>query len=203
VHDNRAFLNGTYRLPAHFDVFAEASIGSRSGSQVDGNLFKRAGGGLGFDAVARAADDGLSLVRLSVALDYFGFDEDRLGFGGASLLDRLGRPIPLDRLGSDGISPVPTETQAGLGGYFSPHRFLSRVVRVEARGRFGTSVDYGASAFVGTQSFTGVSTRRAGGVSGGLTFRFNERVTLPVVYAWDDFGPFAQQSLVARLVMVF
>lgn len=203
VHDDRLVMSGAYRLPARFEVFGEASVGSRSGSEVDGNFFRQAGGGLGFAAVARPEEHTLSLFRLSLSVDYFGFDEDRLGYGGASLLDARGRPVPPERLGSDGISPIPSPTQPGVGGYFSPNRFVSRVVRVDARGRIRSSLDYDASVFLGAQSFTGSPSHRAGGVSAGLTCRISERLTLPLAYTWDDFGPFAQQSLVARLVLLF
>jgi hypothetical protein len=76
-------------------------------------------------------------------------------------------------------------------------------VRIDTRGRAGRSLDYNASVFLGVQSFTGSPRHRAGGVSGGLTWRISERLTLPLAYTWDDFGPFAQQSLVARLVLLF
>ena len=203
VRDNRLVAALAYRLPARMDLFAEAGVGSRSGSRVDGNLFTRAGAGLGFAAVARGEQSALSLLRLSASFDYFGFDEDRLGYGGASLVDRRGQRVPLELVGSDGISPLPSESNPGIGGYFSPSRFDSRVLRAEARGRASPSVDYAAAAFVGSQSFTGASRRRARGVSASVTFRFSERLSLPATYAWDDFGPFAQQSFLARLVILF
>lgn len=203
VYDNRLAASGAYRLPARLDVYAEAAIGSRSGSQVDGNSFRRAGGGIGYVAVARAEDRPLSLLRLSLSVDYFGFADDRLGYGGASFLDAAYRPVPAELLGSDGISPLPSASNPGVGGYFSPHHFVSRGVRLEVRGRPRSKVEYRASGFLGTQSFTGVSGRRAGGLFGGATFRLSDRLTLPVTVAWDDYGPFEQTSLAARLVVLF
>lgn len=203
VYDNRLASSASYRLPARFDVYGEAAVGSRAGSEVERNVFVKAGGGLGYAALARAEDRPLSFLRVSLAVDYFGFDEDRLGYGGASLLDARYRPVPPEALGSDGISPVPSEGNPGVGGYFSPQSFVSRGFRVEARGRPKPKIDYGASVFLGRQSFTGVSPRRTVGVAASVRLRLSESLSLPVAYAWDDVGPFAQQSLVARLVMLF
>src|SRR6185503_9778090 len=163
--------------------------------QVPRNVFGKAGGGIGYVAVARIEDRTLNLLRVSLAVDYFGFENDRLGYGGASMLDRNYRPVPPEALGSDGISPVPTEGNPGVGGYFSPHRFLSRGFRVEARGRPNAKIDYSASVFLGRQSFTGVSSRRALGAAANVRLRLSDILSLPVAYAWDDVGPFAQQSL--------
>ncbi len=203
VTDNRLVASGAYRLPGRFDVYGEAGLGVRIGSNVDHDFFRRASAGLGYVTVARAEEESLSLLRLSAAVDYFGFDDDRLGYGGASLLDARYRPVPPEGLGSDGISPLPAEGNPGVGGFFSPRLFISRGVRVEARGRPGPRIQYSASVFLGQQSFTGVSTRNAASVAIGLRVRLGDRLSLPVTYSWDDFGPFKQQSLAARLVMGF
>jgi hypothetical protein len=203
VTDNRLVASGSCRLPRRFDLYGEAGLGVRVGSNVDHDFFRRASAGLGYVAVARAEEESLSLLRLSVAVDYFGFDEDRLGYGGASLLDARYQPVPPAALGSDGISPFPSEGNPGVGGYFSPQLFISRGLRVEARGRPGPRIQYSASVFLGQQSFTGVSTRTAASLALGLRARLGGRLSLPVTYTWDDFGPFRQQSLAARLVMGF
>lgn len=203
VYDNRLAATFAYRLPARFDVYGEAGVGSRAGTQVDGNSFRRAGGGIGYVAVARSEERALSLLRVSVSLDYFGFADDRLGYGGASFLDSSYRPVPTDLLGSDGISPLISAGNPGVGGYFSPDRFVSRGVRVEVSGRPRSKLEYRASAFLGTQSFTGVSSRRAGGVFASATFRLSDRLSLPVTAAWDDYGPFTQHSIAARLTVLF
>src|SRR6266540_50227 len=202
VHDNRVVVGASYRLPASFDVYGEGAVGSRSGANVDDNFFKQLGAGVGYNALARAEDSQLSLLRLGLSFDYFGFAEDRLGYGGASLVDIRGLPVSLERLGTDGISPEPAPGHPGVGGYFSPRRFVSGVARLEGRGRLAPSVDYQASVFVGRQSFTGVAGRRAAGVSAALTVRSGQRFSVPVTYTWDDFGPFVQQTLVARMVVL-
>lgn len=203
VMENRLAVGGDYRLPHRLDAYAELSAGTRSGSNVDSNPFWRAGGGIGWSALARAEDRPLSLVRLSVSADAFGFGDDRLGYGGASLLDRLGRRVALERLGSDGISPEPTGANRGVGGYFSPARFLSAVGRIDVKGRSGKRLDYRLSAFLGGQGYTGVDARRAAGVTGNLVLHVGNRLSIPVTALWDDYGPFRQQSLFVRLLVRF
>jgi hypothetical protein len=153
--------------------------------------------------VAKAPEEKLSLFRLGVWFEYFGFDEDRLGYGGASLLDAQYRPVPLSELGSDGIPPDPTPGNPGVGGYFSPQRFTSTVGRVDLRGRAREGVDYSLTAFVGTQSYTGAERRGAGGVAMKVTLRASQRLSVPLAYSWDDYGPFTQQAFQARLVIHF
>lgn len=203
VTDNRVAAAVTWQLPLRIDLVGEAAVGLRAGSQVGTNFFQRAGGGPAWNAVAKAPEEKLSLLRLGVWFEYFGFAEDRLGYGGASLLDAQGQPVPLSELGSDGISPDPDPPHPGVGGYFSPARFTSTVGRVDVRGRAHEKVDYSIAAFLGTQSYTGSDRRGAGGVAASLTLRASERFSLPLVYRWDDYGPFTQQSFQARLVLHF
>jgi len=203
VTDNRVSAAVTWQLPLRIDVVGEGAVGLRAGSQVGTNFFQRAGGGPAWNAVAKAPEEKLSLLRLGVWFEYFGFDEDRLGYGGASLLDAQGQPVPLSELGSDGISPDPDPPHPGVGGYFSPHRFTSTVGRVDVRGRAHEKLDYNVTLVLGTQSYTGTDRRGAGGVAVSLTLRAGERFSLPLAYRWDDYGPFTQQSFQARLVLHF
>jgi hypothetical protein len=203
VTDNRLSAGGTWRLPLRFDLVAEGALGVYTGSNVGTNFFKRAGGGPAWNAIAEGPDEPVSLLRLGAWFEYFGFDEDRLGYGGASLLDAEGRPVPLSELGSDGIPPDPSPPHPGVGGYFSPHRFTSAVARIELRGRGGAGFDYSVTAFLGGQSYTGSDRRAAGGVAAALTLRAGERFSVPVTYTLHNYGPFTQQSLQARLVLHF
>ena len=203
VTDNRVAAAVTWQLPHRTDVVGEAALGVRAGSHTGTNLFKRGGGGPAWNAVARAPEEKVSLFRLGVWFEYFGFDEDRLGYGGASLVDEQYRPVPLPELGSDDISPDPAPGHPGVGGYFSPHRFTSTVGRVDLRGRARDGVDYSLTAFLGTQSYTGSDRRGAGGVAVKLTLRASERFSVPLTYTWDDYGPFTQQIFQARLVIHF
>jgi hypothetical protein len=203
VTDNRGAAALTLQLPYRTDVVGEAALGVRAGSNTGTNFFKRAGGGPAWNAVARAPEEKVSLFRVGVWFEYFGFDEDRLGYGGASLVDAQYRPVPLSELGSDGIPPDPAPAQPGVGGYFSPHRFTSTVGRVDLRGRARDGVDYSFTAFVGTQSYTGSDRRGARGLAVKVTLRASPRLSVPIAYSWDDYGPFTQQSLQARLVIHF
>lgn len=203
VTDNRATFALSWRLPAQLDVVGEAALGARTGSHVGTNAFGRAGGGPGWNAVARSPESPISLVRVGAWFEYFAFAEDRLGYGGVSLIDSQGRPVPPDALGSDGISPEPSSTNPGVGGYFSPSRFFGALARLEMRGRPSPSVEYSVSGSFGTQSFTGSNRSSAKGVAASLTLNRAGRVSVPISYRWDDYGPFTQYLFQVRLVLLF
>jgi hypothetical protein len=195
--ENRFVVGGSTRLDRGFDIFGEGGAGTRVGSNVPSNFFKTASGGVGYSIVAGPDDQPLSLLRAAYELNYFGFENDRFGFGGASLLTRSGAAISQSRIGSDGIS------SASVGGYFSPKNFVSNVGRIEVKGAYGLILNYSASAFVGSQSYTGTTSRLAKGVSGTVSVGITDRVSLPVTYLLDNFGPYRQQSLYARLAVKF
>lgn len=203
VTDNRLGVGGTWQLPMRIDLVGEGAVGVYTGSNVGSNLFKRVGGGPGWNAIAKAPDEALSLLRVGAWFEYFGFDEDRFGYGGASLVSARNRQVPLSALGSDGIPPDPAPPHPGVGGYFSPERFTSVVGRVELRGRPSPDIDYSLTAFLGTQSYTGADRSSAGGVAAVVTLRAGERIVLPISYAWDNYGPFQQQALKARIGILF
>ncbi len=203
IMENRFAIGGSTRLDRGIDIFGEGGFGNRAGSNVPSNFFKTAGGGAGYNILARSDNEPLSLLRAAYELNYFGFDNDRFGFGGASLLTRGGFPIPPSRIGGDGISPDPGVISPGVGGYFSPKNFISNIARIEAKGASGDRFSYTASGFLGTQDYTGASARLAKGLSGTMTVGLTDRVSLPVTYLIDNFGPFTQQSLFARLAVKF
>jgi hypothetical protein len=203
VTDNRAILGLSWRLPAQFDLVGEGALGARMGRNVGTNAFARAGGGPGWNAVARSPESPVSLLRLGAWLEYFAFADDRLGYGGVSLIDSQGQSVPLEALGSDGISPEPSSTNPGVGGYFSPSHFFGALVRLEMRGRPSTSVEYSLSGSLGTQSFTGTDRSRAAGIAASLTLNRGGRISLPLAFHWDDYGPFTQYLFQARLVFLF
>jgi hypothetical protein len=203
VTDNRGTVGLAWQLPSQFDVVGEVALGARIGSQVGTNAFVRAGGGPGWNVVARDPENAVSFVRLGGWVEYFAFADDRLGYGGVSLIDRRGRPVPPEALGSDGIPPEPSPTNPGVGGYFSPARFVGALARLEMRGRPSPSVEYSLSGSLGTQSFTGSDRSRAAGVAASLTLNRGGRVSLPLAFHWDDYGPFTQHLFQARLVLLF
>jgi hypothetical protein len=201
VMENRAGLSGDWRLPHRLDLFGEGSIGNRQGPNVPSNFFKRALGGVGFNAITADEKRRLSFLRASASVFYFGFSDDRLGYGGASLLDRAYEPVPVDRLGSDRIPPVASDLGPAVGGYFSPRRFVSATGRIDARGRLAPSVDYNAYVFLGRQSYTGVEPRLAAGARGQLVLRLGGRLSAPLTVAWEDFGPFTRYHALASLMV--
>jgi hypothetical protein len=203
VTDNRLSASGSYQLPLRLDLVGEGALGIHTGRNTGSNFFRRLGGGPFWNAVARAPEESISLLRVGAWFEYFGFAEDRLGYGGASLVDAQGEQVPLEELGSDGISPEPDPPHPGVGGYFSPERFTSLVGRVELRGRASPKLEYDVAVFLGRQSYTGVEPRAAAGIAASLKLRLGDRVSLPLSYVWDDYGPFAQQTLRARVVWLF
>ena len=203
VMDNRAVFGGSARLPANFDVFGEGGIGNREGVNVPSNFFGTVGGGIGYTILATGGEDPLSHLRAAYEINYTGFQDDRFGFGGASLVSRTNTNIPVSRIGSDGISPVPAAGHPGVGGYFSPRNFLSGVFRGEAQGGSESTISYRVTGFFGSQAFTGTSRHLAYGGSGTVTFALTDRFSLPVTFMADNYGPFTQQSLYARLVIRF
>lgn len=203
VADTRASAGLAWQPLGQLDLVAEAAAGVRSGSHVGSNGFVRLGGGPGWNAVTRGPDSAVSLVRLGAWIEYFAFADDRLGYGGASVVGVDGRPLPAAAIGGDGISPEPSPSNPGVGGYFSPANFLSAVARIELRGRPQPSFEYRVSGALGQQSFTGSEARRAAGLAATVTLNRQGRVSFPLSYAWDDYGPFKQQSFQARLVLLF
>ena len=203
VMDNRFVVGGQTRLIGNLDLFGEGGAGIREGSNVASNFFKLASGGVGYNVFAASEEEPVSLFRVSYSANYYGFEENRLGFGGASLVTRTGRPIAPALLGSDGISPLPGATQAGIGGYFSPEHYLSNVIRADLQGRPNQGLRYRISGFVGGQNYTGSTNRLVSGFSANLTLRLNDTFSLPVGYLVDNFGPFTQQSAYVRLAVKF
>jgi hypothetical protein len=202
VMENRVVFGGSSKLPANFDVFGEGGVGTRSGSNVPSNFFQMLGGGVGYTVLSRTGGDPLGLVRVGYENRYFGFTDNRFGFGGASLLSRTGVPISPTRLGSDLISPNPG-AGPGVGGYFSPQNFDSNLFRAELRGGSDSSLSYNVSGFIGTQDYTGSTLSRTNGVAGTITVGLTERIAMPISYTVDNYGPFTQQSLFARFIVRF
>lgn len=197
VMENRFAGGGSIPLVAGFDLFGEGGVGTRVGSNVPSNFFKSVDVGTGYNIISRSDNSSLTLLRAMYELNYFGFDSNRSGFGGASFLTRSGLVIPPTRVGSDVLPTVET------GGYFSPQSFVSNTARIQARGGSDDRLSYSVTGFIGAQNYTDVSTRWATGVSGTVNIGITDRFYVPVTYAIDNFGPFTQQSFFARLGIRF
>lgn len=198
VMDNRITGGVRYGFLPRWDVFGEGNGGVRTGQNIESNLFRGARAGAGFNAIARPADSELSVLRLSYAFDYLGYDKDLFGFTGAALSNRAGRPAVV---GSDGIPIAAAPGRAGTGGYFSPERFTSHTGRIEMKGKANDALEYMLSGFGGVQSYTGIQPRSAYGFSATAIFHLTDRLSLPVSYLYDNLGPFRQQTLLFRLVV--
>jgi len=201
VMENKGVVGGTIKLPFKLDAFLEGGLGTREGEHVGSNFFKQVQGGLGYDVLSGSDDKPLSFVRVSYLLNYFGFDDDRLGYGGASLLTADGKRVHPDLLGSDGIAPSPGSSHPGVGGYFSPEYYISNTARVELAGRPIPTLRYRFSAFVGMQSYTDTSTQAVGGLSATVEYILTDRLSIPATIRWDNLGPFSQETVSLKLVI--
>lgn len=201
VMETKGIAGTNVKLPYRLDAFAEGGIGTRDGSHVGSNSFGEARGGVGYDVISGAADTALGFLRVSYQLHYFGFEDDRLGFGGASLLTASGQTVHPSLLGSDGISPHPSSGNPGVGGYFSPSFFISNTGRVDVAGRLSEALKYRAFAFVGAQDYTDSSTTGVFGFSVSLDYALSDRVSIPATFVYDNLGPFNQLNLSLKLVV--
>jgi hypothetical protein len=71
------------------------------------------------------------------------------------------------------------------------------------RGQLNPQLNYQVSGFVGSQYISSSPRDHVSGISGTVSIRLSERFALPVTVAADDFGPYAQQSILTRLVVWF
>jgi hypothetical protein len=201
VMENKVVAGGVLNLPYRFDVFGEAGLGAREGSNVGSNDFDTARAGVGYEVLSAAEEKALSFARIAFVWHTFGFDENRLGYGGASLVTATGSPVDPSALGSDGISPIPSPDNAGIGGYFSPEYFVSRTVRLDIAGRFTRERTYRASGFFGQQSYTDSPKRNVYGVSVSLEHALRDDITIPLTFGWDNLGPFRQLTAALKLLV--
>jgi hypothetical protein len=193
VMENRLVVGGAVKLPYKIDAFADAGFATREGENIGSNSFEVARAGVGYEVLSDSDGKPLHFLRVGFLWHYFSFDEDRLGFGGASL--------GAEPLGSDGISPVPGPGNPGVGGYFSPRTYTSRTGRLDFAGRLAPERTYRASAFFGNQVYTDSPKRRVYGGSFTLEQALSERISLPITLQRDNLGPFTQLMLSAKLVI--
>ena len=202
VMETKGVAGATVKLPLGFDVSAEGGGGVRDGHHVGVNPFGQARGIAGYNVISGPAEKPLSYLRLSYQLNYFGFADDRSGFGGASMLTADGQhTIRPEFLGSDGISPHPTANNPGVGGYFSPSYFVSNLLRVDLAGRLIEPLTYRVSVFGGIQNYTDTATQGAFGFSARAEYALNDRISIPASIVFDNLGPFNQLTLMLRLVI--
>jgi hypothetical protein len=91
VMDSRGVGGGLLRLTRRLAVSAEGGGGVRTGQNIDSNDFRRASAGAGLNIIAGPDESSLSLLRVCYGPEYFAFDENLFGFGGAVLTNSHGR----------------------------------------------------------------------------------------------------------------
>ncbi len=192
VVDNKYNLLGyNLKLPYNFYNYGDISIGFRDGKNMSAAFYKEAIAGLGNVLYSRPEGRLLDLVMGEYTMYYTGFDEDHLGFGGASL--------DASPIGSDNISPF---IFPRVGGYYSPKNLLSHKFGLHLRG----SVDqlrtkYYVGGFVGLQSSTNQGTDFINGVSAKLTINEEGPLGVALIYLLEDYHVIRKHDFIVSLLM--
>jgi len=127
VLQNELFLGVSGRPGRAWDLWLRASAGSYQGTNVEDN--DRAAVFAGF---GRSFRRGALWLRPGYLFAWMSYDKNLFGF-------------PPADLSGDGI------TSPGVGGYFSPYRFMNNMVRLDSSWPAGRSVDMSAGAAIGRQ----------------------------------------------------
>ncbi len=192
VVDNKYNLIGyKLKLPYNFYNYGDLSIGFRDGKNMSASFYKEAVAGIGNVLYSRPKGRLVDLVMGEYTMYYTGFDENHLGFGGASLNSS---PI-----GSDGISPF---VSPYVGGYYSPKNLLSHKMGLHLRG----SIDqlrarYYVGGFLGLQSSTNQGTDFINGVSARLTINEEGPVGVELIYLLEDYHVIRKHDFIVSLLM--
>src|SRR3989339_1124757 len=182
------------KLPHYFYNYGGFNLGYVKGLEVPSNFYKEANLGLGKIAYTRPENNLLNLVMGEYTLYYAGYNDNRLGFGGASLNS--------SPLGSDGISPIPSSGNPGVGGYFSPEYIIANKFSLHMRGRINPLRSrYYMCGYLGTQNIAERNTEMIWGGSVGLRFNEEGRLGLGLLYQIDSFDVARRQDFIVNLIM--
>lgn len=124
---DEAFVGVTVQPGRAWDLWAQGTRGRIRGVNIDRNDRQEA-----FAGVGRTFRLGDTTIRPGYAMTWMSYDLDLSGF-------------PSTDLGGNGV------TTPGVGGYFSPFRFLNQMVRLDATFPVGDAVLLVAGAGVGQQ----------------------------------------------------
>jgi tetratricopeptide (TPR) repeat protein len=127
VLQNELFLGVSGRPGRAWDLWLRASAGSYQGTNVEDNDRQAVFAGFG-----RAIRRGSLWLRPGYLFAWMSYDRNLFGF-------------PPADLSGDGI------TSPGVGGYFSPYRFMNNMVRLDSSWAAGHSVDMSAGGAIGRQ----------------------------------------------------
>lgn len=209
IIDNKYATNFAFKLPYKMYLYAGFNVGNKYGSNSPSNFYKELPAGLGKVVYSAPENRHINQILMGYDFYYTGYNRDQSGFGGANLA--------FSPVGSDGVSPVSSDSNPGVGGYFSPTLFVANKFPVTVKGSYkNTKLKYVVSAFVGSQSIQGQigllgPTPSANnmrniayyGYSVGLRYNEKGRYSMGLDYTYNNYMAVAQHLLRLNLLIRF
>jgi len=184
VLSKEVFVGAAWRPGQRWDLWSYVSRGTLEGKQIAANNRNAV-----FAGVGRSFHPGVLTLRPGYSLTWLSYDRDLSGF-------------PPDDLGEDGI------VRRGVGGYFSPFRFLNQMARFDATLPVGRSLLILAGGGIGQQHVEDIGSpdfsNRTTSSDGYLGFRLpvSDRVSLRGQISYQDVASAFDRTL-ARLSMAY
>lgn len=194
VADNKFTTGYVVRLPKYMFTYGTYGLGFIKGKNVPTNEYHEGVLGLGKVWFTRPKGHFIDLVMTEITGYYAGYDDNRLGFGGASLNSRY------NVLGSDSINPDPNGRNPGVGGYFSPKYVFSEKAALHLRGRINKiNTGYHLYSYLGMQNIANNDPDFIWGSRAMLTFNENGIMGMKVYYQIEDFNQSKRQNVGVNL----
>lgn len=193
---NEWIFQNSFRLPWEIRGQFNPSVGVDTASQLSDNPFWRLRYFLERD-IYQAVRPWWSITWYGrYEGDYWHFKDDRLGHGVAFLINKaFGLP-----LGSDTVSPIPTNTTPGTGGYFSPDRYWRQAFRLGKRGDlFNKRFFFDVSGFAGFQDISRFGTDFTTGVDTSGEFSIGKTLSVLLGLSYQRANPFNQTTFYVGL----
>ncbi len=179
---DEVLVGATARPARGWDAWIQATAGRIRGANIVPNTRREAFGGVG-----RSFRAGGATLRPGYAVSWMAYDRDLEGY-------------PSTDLGGDGL------TRRGVGGYFSPRRFLNQMVRLDATVPLGGGVQLAAGGGAGRQQVEDVwslgraSTATSSDAYASLRIPAGSRVWIRAQVNYQDVAA-AYERTVARITL--
>jgi len=194
VADNKFNVGYVYRFPKFIFNYGEFNIGNIKGENTPSNQYQEAVLGVGKVWFSRPKGHLLDLVMTEITGYYAGYDDNRLGYGGASL-----NYFPV---GSDGISPDPIGRNPGVGGYFSPSHVFSETAGLQLRGKLRKiNTNYHLWSYAGVQNVAYNGNDFIWGSKLALVYNEEGRLGLRAIYGYEDYNQARRQNFALNLII--
>jgi len=194
VADNKFNVGYVYRFPKFIFNYGEFNIGSIKGENTPSNQYQEAVLGVGKVWFSRPKGHLLDLVMTEITGYYAGYDDNRLGYGGASL-----NYFPI---GSDGMSTEPFGRNPGVGGYFSPEHVFSETAGFQLRGTLRKiNTNYHLWSYAGMQNVAYNGSDFIWGSKLALVYNEEGRLGLKAIYGYEDYNQARRQNFALNLII--